>query len=180
MTRSILTFFVVVTAVGFAAAAYAEQDLRNVGSLHAGMPFPDAPDFSSAYRQGFCGSADYATRMNRKNEQLFVAGSVGYNRFRAKETGDAAEDWALWNVNADARWYLQPPGEKFTGYVGLGPGLYGGPGGDTWFGGNVAAGADYPLGGDWSILLDIDQHWLANATNGAFVTVRLGAAYWFR
>lgn len=158
-------------------AAHADRDLRSVASLHGGIAFPDVPEFGDAYKNGFNLSLDYATRLNRNNRHWYVAGDVGMNRFRSRED---AGDLRLFNANANARWYFDAPGERFTGYVGAGPGIYWETGGNSWFGVNVGAGADYPVGSDWSITLDVDQHFLPDADNSAFATVKLGGAYWFR
>jgi hypothetical protein len=167
------------TVIGFtvlaAVPAAARQELRNVASLHAGVALPDIADFSENYRNGLDLSLDYATRMNRNNERWFVAGSLGNNRFTGKNDGR----FILWNLNANARWYFDKPGERFTAYLGAGPGVYWVAGGDSWFGLNAGVGADYPVGSDWSVELDVDQHYLPDATNAAFVTVKLGLAYWF-
>jgi len=162
-------------ALAFAGAAAFAEPLHNFGALHVGGTFPDDPDFGDAYNMGFCGSLDYGTRLG-KEARWFAYGTVGYDTFRGK--GENADTY-IGNVNADARWYFGEAGEAASGYVGLGPGFYWSKGGDSGLGGNLAVGGDFPLGSDWSIQADIDQHFINVKESSMFLTVRVGAAYWF-
>lgn len=166
----------------FLAGAYfnpagAERELRNFGALGLGLAIPDHVNFQEDYSQRFCGTLAYGTRLGR-SERFFAYGMVGYDGFRAKE-GTAGGDIHLWNVNADARWYFGIPTKEISGYVGAGPGVYWDTDGDAFIGGNIAVGGDFPVGSDWSVAVDVDQHFVDSADAGAFLTIRVGAAYWF-
>jgi hypothetical protein len=63
--------------------------------------------------------------------------------------------------------------------VGLGPGVYWDKEGDAFFGGNIAIGGDFPLGDGWSVTADLAQHLIDSRDKGAFLTIYVGAAYWF-
>jgi len=167
-------FVSMLCAVGAACAA--NQPMHNVASLHAGGSFPDSSDFGSAYRMGFCASLDYATRLGRESK-WFAFGTLGYNTFQPKE-GD--ERTYIGNFDADARWYFGVPGVKTSGYLGLGPGVYWNKDGDVKVGADIAVGGDFPVGNNWSILADIDQHLINDEGGTAFLTLKVGAAYWFR
>ena len=40
-------------------------------------------------------------------------------------------------------------------------------------------GGDFPVGNDWAVVADVDQHFVDSADKRAFLTIRVGAAYWF-
>lgn len=168
---------VLVAAYGFFNPAAAERNLRNFGALGLGLAIPDAASFRENYKQHFCGSLGYGTRLGR-SERLFAYGMVGYNGFRARDS-NVLEDTYVWNVNADARWYFGVPTKELSGYIGLGPGVYWDRAGDAFIGANVAVGGDFPVGDDWAVTADVDQHFVNSADAGAFLTIRVGAAYWF-
>ncbi len=177
MKRMLAPIAVLVIANGFFSPVGAERVLRNFGALGLGLAIPDAANFRDDYGQRFCGTLGYGTRLGR-SERLFAYGMVGYNGFRAKE-GNVAGDTHLWNVNADVRWYFGVPTKEISGYVGLGPGVYWDRDGDAFIGADVAVGGDFPVGDDWAVTADVDQHFVDSAEAGAFLTVRVGAAYWF-
>jgi hypothetical protein len=166
-----------VVAYGFWNPVAAERDLRNFGALGLGLAIPDHAGFRKDYKQGFCGTLGYGTRLGR-SERWFAYGMVGYDGFRASEA-NVAGDTRLWNVNADVRWYFGVPTKELSGYVGLGPGVYWDRDGDAFIGANVAVGGDFPVGSDWAVTADVDQHFVDSADAGAFLTIRVGAAYWF-
>ena len=176
MKRILIFPAISVVAFGFWSPAAADRDLRNFGALGLGFAIPDNAEFQDDYRQRFCGSLGYGTRIGR-NERLFAYGMVGYNNFRAQS--ERLDDTYLWNVNADARWYFGVPTKEISGYVGLGPGVYWHREGDVSIGANIAIGGDFPVGNDWAVVADIDQHFVDSADKGAFLTIRVGAAYWF-
>lgn len=176
MKRIPVLLAVSVVTFGLWNPVAAERDLRNFGALGLGFAIPDHADFRDAYRQRFCGSLGYGTRIGR-NRHLFAYGMVGYNGFRARKEG--WYDTYLGNVNADARWYFGAPTKEISGYIGLGPGVYWDREGDVAIGANIAIGGDFPVGSDWAVVADVDQHFVDSADKRAFLTVRVGAAYWF-
>lgn len=176
MNRILMCLTVSVVAFGIWSPAAAERDLRNFGALGLGFTIPDHAEFQDDYRQRFCVSLGYGTRIGR-NERLFAYGMVGYNGFRAQD--ERLDDTYLGNFNADARWYFGVPTKKISAYVGLGPGVYWDRGGDVSIGANIAVGGDFPVGSDWAVVADVDQHFVDSAYARAFLTVRVGAAYWF-
>lgn len=176
MKRILILSAVSVVAFGFWNPVAAERDLRNFGALGLGLAIPDHVEFSNDYRQRFCGTLGYGTRVGH-NRHFFLYGMVGYNSFRARS--ETLEDTYLGNVNADARWVIGVPTKEISGYVGVGPGVYWDRDGDVSIGGNVAVGVDFPAGHDWAVLVDVDQHFVDSKDKSAFLTIRVGAAYWF-
>jgi hypothetical protein len=176
MKRILIFPAVSVVALGFWSPAAADRDLRNFGALGLGFAIPDHAAFQEDYRQRFCGSLGYGTRIGR-NERLFAYGMVGYNSFRTQD--GSLEDTYLGNFNADARWYFGIPTKEISGYIALGPGVYWDREGDVSIGANIAIGGDFPVGNDWAVVADVDQHFVDFADKGAFLTIRVGAAYWF-
>jgi hypothetical protein len=177
MKRITMAVAALFLAGAFFNPARAERDLRNFGALGLGLAIPDDADFREDYSQRFCGALGYGTRLGH-SERFFAYGMVGYNGFRAEE-GTAGGDTRLWNLNADARWYFGVPTKEISGYVGLGPGVYWDRDGDAFIGANIAVGGDFPVDNDWSVAVDVDQHFVDSADAGAFLTIRVGAAYWF-
>jgi hypothetical protein len=176
MKRILMPVATCVVAFGFWSPAAAERDLRNFGELAFGFAIPDHAEFQENYRQRFCGTLGYGTRLGH-NRHFLAYGMLGYNGFRAEKQG--LDDTYLGNFNADARWYFGAPAREISGYFGLGPGVYWDKEGDLSIGANVAVGGDFPVGSDWAVTVDIDQHFVDSADKRAFLTVRVGAGYWF-
>lgn len=176
MKRILILSAVSVVAFGFWNPVSAERDLRNFGALGFGLALPDHAEFSDNYRQGFCGTLGYGTRIGH-NRHFFAYGMVGYSSFRAQN--ETSGDTYLGNFNADARWYFGAPAKEISGYIGLGPGVYWDKDGDVSIGGNIAVGGDFPVGSDWAVVADVDQHFVDSTDKRAFLTIRVGAAYWF-
>ncbi|MGD8718466.1 MAG: outer membrane beta-barrel protein [Candidatus Zixiibacteriota bacterium] len=177
MKRIVVILGLSVIAFGFISPSAAERELRNFGSLGLGLSLPDDVDFSDAYRMGFVGTLGYGTRISHSND-FFAYGMVGYNKFRSKDR-ESYGDTYLINLNADARYYFGPVGKYESIYVGLGPGIYWDEESNAYFGANIAVGGDFPVGDDWSITADVDQHLVDAKDTSAFLTVRVGAAFWF-
>jgi hypothetical protein len=177
MKRAIISLAVVSAALALGNPAWAERDLRNFAALGLGAAVPDHADFSDEYRMGFCGSLGYGTRLGRTSE-FFAYGMLAYDQFRSRDKA-LRDDTYLASFNANARYYIGPVAKYEAGYVGLGPGLYWDGEGNTYLGINVAVGGDFPVGRDWSITADVDQHFVDKENAAAFLTVRVGAAYWF-
>jgi hypothetical protein len=177
MKRTLVTLAVIILGLAITGPASADRDLRNFAALGLGVAVPDQADFSDDYQMGFCGSLGYGTRLGHSSE-FFVYGMLAYDQFRSRDKA-ARDDTYLGNFNADARYYFGPVAKYEAGYIGLGPGLYWDRDGDVSVGLNLAVGGDFPVGSDWSITADVDQHFVNKDTMGAFLTVRVGAAYWF-
>ena len=177
MKRIIITLAVISAGLAVVNPASAERDLRNFGALGLGVALPDHADFSDDYGMGFCGSLGYGTRLGR-NSEFFAYGMLAYDQFRSKDKA-VRDDKYLANFSANARYYIGPVGKYEAGYVGAGPGLYWDEKGKTYVGANVAVGGDFPVGKDWSIIADVEQHLVNNADARAFLTIRVGAAFWF-
>ncbi|UCH79226.1 MAG: outer membrane beta-barrel protein [Candidatus Coatesbacteria bacterium] len=162
---------------GLAGSAAADRDLRHFGELGLGIAWPDASDFSDDYRLGFSGSLGYGTRLGRSDE-FFAYGRLAYDQFRSRDKA-LRDDTYLANFTANARYYFGRVAKYESGYVGLGPGVYWDENGTAYFGGNISVGGDFPVGNDWAITADVSQHLVDSEAMGAFLTIRLGAAYWF-
>jgi hypothetical protein len=177
MKRIAITLAVAGAILAVFNPAAAERDLRNFGALGLGAALPDETDFSGDYRMGFCGSLGYGTRLGRDSE-FFAYGMLAYDQFRSKDKAVRGDAY-LANFSANARYYIGPVAKYEAGYIGLGPGIYWDEDGNAYAGANVALGGDFPVGNGWSITADVDQHFVNNADKSAFLTIRVGAAYWF-
>lgn len=177
MKRGAITWAAAALTFGLVGPAAAERDLRNFGELGLGVAWPDASDFSDAYRVGFSGALGYGTRLGRSDE-FFAYGSLAYNQFRSRDKA-LRDDTYLANFNANARYYFGAVAKYESGYVGLGPGVYWDEDGTAYFGGNISVGGDFPVGDDWAVTADVTQHLVDREGMGAFLTIRVGAAYWF-
>jgi hypothetical protein len=160
---------------GFTVAAWGADELHNFGQLSLAAALPDSAAFGDEYQTGFGGALGYGTRLGRET-RFFAYGLLGYDRFQSRNADGNAY---LYNFNADARWYFGVPTKEISGYVGLGPGVYWAEDKNAYFGGNIAVGGDFPVGNDWAITADIDQHFVNADPGRDFATFRIGAAYWF-
>jgi len=177
MKKLIATLAFISAALAVVNPASAERDLRNFGALGLGVALPDSTDFSDDYRMGFCGSLGYGTRLGHSDE-FFAYGMLAYDQFRSKDKA-VRDDTYLAHFNADARYYIGAVAKFESGYIGLGPGIYWDGDGNAYVGANIAIGGDFPVGNDWSITADVDQHFVNSDAMSAFATIRVGAAYWF-
>ncbi|NIT36927.1 MAG: hypothetical protein GTN49_10585 [candidate division Zixibacteria bacterium] len=177
MRRLFIALPVFITSLAVINPASAERDLRHFGALGLGLGIPDDAAFRENYRQGFSGSLGYGTRLGRSG-RFFAYGFLAYNRFRAKEHVRIGDDYFI-NFDANVRWYVGVPVRENSGYVGLGPGVYWDKDSNVFFGGNIAIGGDFPVGDGWSVTADIAQHIVDSRDKGAFLTICVGAAYWF-
>jgi hypothetical protein len=177
MKRILYALPVFILSLAVINPASAERDLRHFGALGFGLGIPDHADFRENYRQGLSGALGYGTRLGH-NRRFFAYGMLAYNSFRAREEARVGDTYFV-NFNANVRWYVGIPVRENTGYVGLGPGVYWDKEGDAFFGGNIAIGGDFPVGDGWSVTADLAQHLIDARDKGAFLTIYVGAAYWF-